>query len=50
MSNHLSLNEIKVGLNFGDKTIHVGRLASRDYKIYFEYDEAFIGKGLNITL
>lgn len=49
MSNHLSLNEIKVGLNFGDKTIPVGRLASRDHKIYFEYDEAFINKGLDIS-
>lgn len=49
MNNIISLNEIKVGLNFGDKTIPVGRLASRNYKIYFEYNEAFIGLGLDIS-
>ncbi len=39
MSNFLSLVEIKVGINFGEATLPVGRLASRDRKIYFEYDE-----------
>ena len=32
-----SVKEVKVGLNFGDATIPVGRLAIRDRKIYFEY-------------
>jgi serine/threonine-protein kinase HipA len=49
MSNIISLNEIKVSLNFGNKTIPVGRLASRNFRIYFEYDEAFIGQGLEIS-
>ena len=49
MSNIIALNEIKVGLNFGAETISVGRLASRDYKIYFEFDEAFIESGLDIS-
>ena len=49
MSNIISLDEIRVGLNFGDETISVGRLASRDYKIYFEFDEAFIESGLDIS-
>ena len=49
MSNIIALNEIKVGLNFGAETISVGRLASRDYKVYFEFDEAFIESGLDIS-
>ncbi len=49
MTNIISLAEIKVGLNFGDETIPVGRLASRDYKIYFEFDEAFLDLGLEIS-
>lgn len=49
MSDHKSTKEIKVGLNFGGKTIPVGRLASRDLKIYFEYDGSFIESGLNIS-
>lgn len=49
MRKHKSLNEIKVGLNFGNETISVGRLASRDFKIYFEYDASFLDLGLNIS-
>lgn len=49
MNNYLSLNEIKVGLNFGEITIPVGRLASRNSKIYFEYDETFLDMGLDIS-
>lgn len=36
------VNEIKVGLDFGNGSIPVGRLAIRDRVIYFEYDAAFI--------
>ena len=36
------VTEIKVGLNFTDETIPVGRLATRDHKIYFEYDPEFL--------
>lgn len=49
MSNNISLNELKVGLNFGENTIPVGRLASRNSQIYFEYDEAFLDRGLEIS-
>ncbi len=43
------VKEIKVGLNFGEKTIAVGRLALRDRKIYFEYDASFIDAGPAIS-
>lgn len=49
MNNYSSVNEVKVGINFGDATIPVGRLAIRDRKIYFEYHEAFIEQNLNIS-
>ncbi len=41
--------EIKVGLNFGDGTFPVGRLAMRDHSIYFEYDAGFIKRGIEIS-
>ena len=44
-----SLKEIKVGLNFDQEIIPVGRLALRDFKIYFEYDAAFLELGLEIS-
>lgn len=49
MSNSLSLEEIKVGINFGGETLPIGRLASRERKIYFEYDAAFFTHDLNIS-
>jgi serine/threonine-protein kinase HipA len=49
MSNIISLNEIKVGLHFGDEIIPVGRLAIRGYNIYFEYHDTFIDLKLNIS-
>ncbi len=49
MMNYSSVNEVKVGLNFGDKIITVGRLAIRDRKIYFEYNKSFIEQNLNIS-
>lgn len=45
----ISLKEIKVGLNFDQEIIPVGRLALRDFKIYFEYDVAFLELGLEIS-
>jgi serine/threonine-protein kinase HipA len=45
----MDIKEIKVGLNFGEKTIAVGRLALRDRKIYFEYDATFIESGPAIS-
>jgi serine/threonine-protein kinase HipA len=49
MNNYESVNEVKVGLNFGDTTIPVGRLAIRDRKIYFEYHSTFIEANLDIS-
>ena len=49
MNDFLSLQEIKVGLNFNKDTLPVGRLACRDRKIYFEYDTAFLTRNLNIS-
>jgi serine/threonine-protein kinase HipA len=47
--NYLSAVEVRVGLNFGSETLSVGRLATRDRKIYFEYSPAFIEKELEIS-
>ena len=44
-----SVNEIKVGLNFGDKIIPVGRLAINNRQIYFQYHDSFIEQNLNIS-
>ena len=49
MNSYESVNEVKVGLNFGDTTIPVGRLAIRDRKIYFEYHSTFIESNLDIS-
>jgi serine/threonine-protein kinase HipA len=49
MSNHLSVLEVKVKLDFGDEIVPVGRLASRNNRIYFEYDAEFIKSGLEIS-
>lgn len=44
-----SVKEVKVGLNFGDKTIPVGRLAINNRQIYFQYHGSFIEQNLNIS-
>lgn len=49
MSNYLSLQDLKVSLDFGDDAISVGRMASRNNRIYFEYDAEFIKSGLEIS-
>lgn len=43
------VTEIKVGIDFGSGIQPVGRLAIRDYKIYFEYAEALLQSGLEIS-
>lgn len=43
------ITEIKVGLNFGKKTISVGRLAIRNHQIYFEYDTDFLKQHLPLS-
>ena len=49
MKTYTPIKELKVGLQFGDETIAVGRLATRNQKIYFEYDDNFIASGLEIS-
>lgn len=43
------VTEIKVGIDFGSGIQPVGRLAIRDHKIYFEYAEALLQSGLEIS-
>ncbi len=43
------VTEVKVGLDFGSGIHRVGRLAIRDHIIYFEFDEAFIQKDIEIS-
>ena len=49
MSNITSVKEVKVGINFGDDVMPVGRLAMRERVIYFEYDRTFIERGVEIS-
>lgn len=49
MKSYISTTEIKISLDFGSGIIPVGRLASRDYKTYFEYDTSFLKRGLEIS-
>ena len=44
-----STKEVKVGLNFGAGIIPVGRLASNNRQIYFQYHNSFIEQNLNIS-
>lgn len=44
-----SVKEVKVGLNFGDQVIPVGRLAINNRQIYFQYHDSFIEQNLNIS-
>ncbi len=44
-----STTEIKVKLSFGDIILSVGRLAIRQNKIYFEYDDEFLDRGYEIS-
>jgi serine/threonine-protein kinase HipA len=44
-----SVSEIKVGLDFGEGTAPLGRLALRERQIFFEYDADFLGRGLNVS-
>jgi serine/threonine-protein kinase HipA len=40
---------LKVGLHFQEDTLAVGRLAFKEGVVYFEYDRAFLVKGLEIS-
>ena len=44
-----SVKEVKVGLNFCDEIIPVGRLAINNRQIYFQYRDSFIEQNLNIS-
>lgn len=44
-----SVEKIQVSLNFGAGVIPVGRLASHESKIYFEYDKSFLKSGLELS-
>ena len=41
--------EVKVSLNFGEETIHVGRLALHKRIIYFEYGSGIIESGIELS-
>ncbi|RFS13318.1 type II toxin-antitoxin system HipA family toxin [Emticicia sp. C21] len=43
------VSDIKVGLDFGEETLSVGRLAARDGVIYFEYHNSFLQSNLEIS-
>ncbi|MDB2439472.1 type II toxin-antitoxin system HipA family toxin [Hellea sp.] len=43
------VKEVKVGLDFGEREIPLGRLASRDLTIFFQYDPEFLKRGLNVS-
>lgn len=49
MSTFNTTSEIKVALDFNGNPIPVGRLATRDHRIYFEYDSTFMQTGLEIS-
>lgn len=49
MNNITSVKEVKVGINFGDGVMPIGRLAMHERTIYFEYDRSFIERGLEIS-
>ncbi|GAB5504396.1 type II toxin-antitoxin system HipA family toxin [Pyruvatibacter sp.] len=49
MSTYTPINELSVGIDFGDGPRKVGRLAHRDGLTYFEYDALFQNAGLNIS-
>lgn len=49
MKKYKPVEEVKVGLDFGASVTHVGRLAMRGRQIFFEYNDAFIKSGLEIS-
>ena len=47
--NYNPVHQIKIGLAFNDDTSPVGRLALSAGQIYFEYDDLFLNRGLEIS-
>ncbi|MBT4931876.1 MAG: type II toxin-antitoxin system HipA family toxin [Rhodospirillaceae bacterium] len=46
---YVPVSEVKVGLAFNKAPVHVGRLATRDGVVYFEYDRDFLNSGLDVS-
>ena len=44
-----SLGLLEVGIEFSEAILPVGKLASREGRIYFEYDSSFLDRGLDIS-
>jgi serine/threonine-protein kinase HipA len=44
-----SLKELAVGIDFGEEVLPVGSLNLKEGAIVFEYDDSFIGRGLEIS-
>lgn len=49
LNKYQPIPELEVGLQFQKEILRLGRLATRDYKIYFEYDSSFLQSGINIS-
>ena len=43
------IKTVNVFLNHADNKVFVGKLALKNRKIYFEYDENFLKKDINIS-
>lgn len=43
------VSQVKVGLDFGGGGEPLGRLALRDRQIFFEYDQGFLTRGLDVS-
>lgn len=43
------ISQIQIGLDFGEGSQQLGRLALRDRQIFFEYDADFLANGLNVS-
>ncbi len=49
MNMHIPITQLHVGLTFSDDTIPVGRLATRNGIIYFEYAADFLNRNLHLS-
>ena len=47
--NFTPISKIQINLDFGDDPQPLGRLGLRDRQIFFEYDQDFLPKGLNVS-
>lgn len=49
MADFIPIELLQVALSFGEQEIRVGRMASRNNKLWFEYDSEFLDSGLSIS-